>query len=326
MEDIITRLRKVKDEKKVELYKTFTKHCHDIQAEREMILKLLCSTSSGVEVANSKKRKSPETALLIEKLSPEQKRFSTEFEQFLAQEGLHWDATRLKKEQLLDLLAKRSVSGYSMKNLKGQMIDALKSSFKSVNDDQSASLKSLCSTSESPAKGEPETDMQSVTAGSTISKTPGRKGSLMSEFRSLVNGNGSQSQSNDEWVRKEFESRQSRHRDSQIRRSIVEVKVEKEGEHVSTPDSSVDDSNTTSQTTHNTSTWTEVASPKFETANGLQKISENEIEVQVQSVTAAIDSVSIDSSKTDKKLPNPTAPTTNIKPIIVCNYDSMILF
>lgn len=58
--------------------------------------------------------------------SPEQKRNSSELQGVLEAEGLPSDLQRMKKEQLVSELVKRGELEYSMKNLKSELIDALK--------------------------------------------------------------------------------------------------------------------------------------------------------------------------------------------------------
>ena len=72
------------------------------------------------------KRKSPEQALDPVKLSPEQKRNSTDFDKAAAEAGLPSDLSKLKKEQLLKELEKRGHMEYSMKSLKKDIQDTLK--------------------------------------------------------------------------------------------------------------------------------------------------------------------------------------------------------
>jgi hypothetical protein len=74
------------------------------------------------------KRKSPETAINqpIEKLSPENKRTSSDFEKIVLQAGLPSDLNRLKKDALLKELATRGHFDLSMKSLKKDMVEALR--------------------------------------------------------------------------------------------------------------------------------------------------------------------------------------------------------
>jgi hypothetical protein len=229
MEEIINRLLKAKDDRKVELYRTFLKHADELRIEREMILKLIdppsSSSSSKMEdilVDNmSRKRKSPETALNPVKLSPESKRSSREFEQYLVNYGFPSDANKLKKEQLIELLEKRGITTFSMKNLKAQMIDALKTSFESplVHFSQPSLPPYKIETPPKPS----QTQLEVANDHFNAPKSSARKGSLMSEFRTLVNGGLTQSSNDEEWVKKEFNNRQSRHRESQVRKSFVET-------------------------------------------------------------------------------------------------------
>jgi hypothetical protein len=293
MEELLSHLQKSKDEKKVELYNTFVCHLQDIKREKEKIMKILqpsycfpveqfplvnevslCATGGE----NYKKRKSPETAIDPVKVSPEMKRISRDgFEVFLINKGYPSDASRLKKEQLIELLESRGLLSFSMKNLKAQMVDALRDSFASESESASSISSAVCvslatvapvsdhlySKKETPLKsstssssfeeinnnaisnesgstlniGRNEVPNYSSTvvcesgssSGTPLIKTPGRKGSLMADFRNLVNGSyaggGEDEQKGAEslGIRKELQNRLSRHRESQVRRSSLMV-------------------------------------------------------------------------------------------------------
>jgi hypothetical protein len=269
MEEILTRLLKNKDEKKLELYRTFLNHMEDLKLEREMILKMLPSSSTKVDSGEvvSKKRKSPEAPLDQVKLSPDQKRSMNEYEQYLASHGYSTDLNKLKKEHLIDLLEKRGIKTFTMKALKAQMIETFKASFEAL---PFATLEPTISKAETPFKNsdnqtENTNDVQEVQAPKSV-----RKGSLMSEFRNLVHGttNNHSTSEESEWAKKEFQNRQSRHRDSQIRKSMLEDgscdKPEKELEVNEKPDTSPVEMSSiilTGKQGNATPTWVDVASP-----------------------------------------------------------------
>ncbi len=79
-----------------------------------------------IEEVNRNKRKSPEEAINPEKLSPENKRNSSDFEKIVLQAGLPSDLSRLKKDNLLKELASRGHHELTMKSLKKDMVEALK--------------------------------------------------------------------------------------------------------------------------------------------------------------------------------------------------------
>ena len=89
--------------------------------------KLVKSETRVTEEVKKNKRKSPEEALQPEKLSPEAKRNSSDFEKIVLQAGLPSDLNRLKKDNLLKELAARGHFDLSMKSLKKDMVEALKS-------------------------------------------------------------------------------------------------------------------------------------------------------------------------------------------------------
>lgn len=80
------------------------------------------------ERSNGQKRKSPEIRLGMTKESPEQKRcsVSADWEDVASNVGLPFDLNKLKKEQLLIELENCGVDSFTMKDLKKDMIDALK--------------------------------------------------------------------------------------------------------------------------------------------------------------------------------------------------------
>lgn len=99
------------------------------------------SSISESSAANIKrqKRKSPETALVKDiGASPELKRTSIDFEHLAISAGLPTDLNRLKKEQLLAELEARGETSLSMKSLKKELIDALKTALE--NEAQSKAM------------------------------------------------------------------------------------------------------------------------------------------------------------------------------------------
>lgn len=92
----------------------------------KMAPKVVKAETKIVEEVKKNKRKSPEEALQPEKLSPEAKRNSSDFEKIVLQAGLPSDLNRLKKDSLLKELAARGHFDLSMKSLKKDMVEALK--------------------------------------------------------------------------------------------------------------------------------------------------------------------------------------------------------
>ena len=130
----------------------------------------------------------------------------------ILQAGLILDLNKLKKEQLIDEIEKRSQYSNgaiaSMKSLKKDLIDILKSTLFEENKQKS----SLSSSQE--------------TTNSANKTGPVRKGSLMAEFRTIVNNRESLTvdSASSEWkhrIESEFQARQSRH--TAIRKSSATV-------------------------------------------------------------------------------------------------------
>ena len=88
-------------------------------------------------VAVGQKRKSEENKRSGD--SPELKRNSSELHGLLEAEGLPSDLQKMKKEQLVNELIKRGQTEYSMKNLKSELIDALKAILLGDGDEGEAS-------------------------------------------------------------------------------------------------------------------------------------------------------------------------------------------
>ena len=229
----------------------------------------------------TRKRKSPETAYshvdMIQhqqqqdKVSPHQKRTTSfDLEDVLTKLNLPINLDRLTKGQLLSEVEKRGGCGsLSMKSLKKELIDGLKerlldeykrsSEAAPSNACQTTRLASnvptAVSVEEKPVVIEAslsicaptETQSSSTVAQSQPTPNKGvRKGSLMEEFRHLVNssnlsGTGSSSiasnsssgatsttSSDDkEKVAAEFQARQNRHRDSMARKSQLQMEYSK---------------------------------------------------------------------------------------------------
>jgi len=226
----------------------------------------------------TRKRKSPETAYshvdMIQqhqhqqdKVSPHQKRTTSfDLEDVLTKLNLPTNLDRLTKGQLLSEVEKRGGCGsLSMKSLKKELIDGLKerlldeykrsSEAAPSNACQTTRLASNVPTAVSvedkpvvieaslSISAPTETQSSSTVAQSQPTPSKGvRKGSLMEEFRHLVNssnlsGTGSSSiasnsssgatnttSSDDkEKVAAEFQARQNRHRDSMARKSQLQM-------------------------------------------------------------------------------------------------------
>ena len=248
---ILSSLTKLSNDKKEVLLNRYSESSQWLSNEIELIVKLiqqnprekstlisLTQPLPQVPHANqSKKRKSPETTLdklsssekvdnnsssdipNDEKVSPDQKRHSKEehtineeIDDLILQAGLILDLNKLKKEQLIDEIEKRSQYSNgaiaSMKSLKKDLIDILKSTLFEENKQKS----SLSSSQE--------------TTNSANKTGPVRKGSLMAEFRTIVNNRESLTvdSASSEWkhrIESEFQARQSRH--TAIRKSSATV-------------------------------------------------------------------------------------------------------
>jgi len=209
-----------------------------LSADTNDNLPCLSSNDKAEDKESSRKRKSPETAN-ANKLSPEQKRASVDVEDLIEKAGLPSDLNRMTKEKLLSELEKRGNELFTMKSLKKDLVDALRGTLveqsrKSVNEAQTSSAD--CNSS---AAAPSAVVGKSTAAGA-------RKGSLMAEFRTLVNssngasalaaaatntahpsssavGNsGTSLASSTNSVQAEFQARQNRHRDSQARKSQID--------------------------------------------------------------------------------------------------------
>jgi hypothetical protein len=287
----------------------------------------------------SKKRKSPEMAFSGPKLSPEQKRSSIDTEELFVSAGLPSDPNKLKKQQLLSELENRGISSFTMKNTKDVLIEALKDCLLSerraaasgdnilivsVNEQQNQKMEEAIvydvpvpvtssETAETQKNQNQEFPTCSTMMESNINgcgdvipppcsplKTPGRKGSLMQDFRSMVNNNQTivVDHSNDDSKRIESEFK-NRYRASQVRKSQIldqpsvsssgnDIKMEiienndVESSIVATADISESAATTQSADTviedsvgdlsdsdhekvgEGESTWTEVSSPRIE--------------------------------------------------------------
>ena len=239
----------------------------------------------------TRKRKSPETAYshvdMIQqhqqdKVSPHQKRTTSfDLEDVLTKLNLPINLDRLTKGQLLSEVEKRGGCGsLSMKSLKKELIDGLKerlldeykrsSEAAPSNACQTTRLASnvptAVSVEDKPVVIEASLSISAPTetlSSSTVAQsqpTPSkgvRKGSLMEEFRHLVNssnlsGTGSSSiasnsssgatnttSSDDkEKVAAEFQARQNRHRDSMARKSQLQMEYSKSSSSSSSSSSS----------------------------------------------------------------------------------------
>lgn len=280
LEQILLNLRKKTDDKKAQLSILFNENSKWLQNELDVIRALIqhnpreeLSSLPRKDEQYGKKRKSPEMALEPVKFSPEQKRASVDCNELLERAGLPSDLNRLKKEQLLDELAKLGDQSYTMKNLKKDLIDGLKDLLvkkaraeaqkpqphkqQQQSSSSSSPIRSESSNSNNveaswedrlsvqPTTEEPEkrdlgidTNLDNDVAGisssvpgaptpvesSSVLKTPGRKGSLMAEFRSMLQNSSQPTNSTNQAIdiQSEFQARQNRHRDSQLRKSQLQ--------------------------------------------------------------------------------------------------------
>ena len=212
------------------------------------------SSSSSVareQSGDGRKRKSPETVNAV-KLSPQQKRSSIDVDDLVSQAGLPSDLNKLKKEQLLVELEKRGNTHFSMKNTKNVLIDGLRDTLLSEHQSrdeapeqpilQNASVdqkESGDSTDGSSASGSSSVAANESDSTSMVLSTPSkpasvRKGSLMADFRSLVQNNNAQagstanngasegtSTTSSKRIEDEYQARMNRQRESIAARKSV---------------------------------------------------------------------------------------------------------
>lgn len=213
------------------------------------------SSSSSVareQSGDGRKRKSPETVNAV-KLSPQQKRSSIDVDDLVVQAGLPSDLNKLKKEQLLVELEKRGNMHFSMKNVKNVLIDALRDTLlsehqsreeapeqpilqnaSSVVQKESGDITDSVSSQASSASSVTAEGESTNMVLSTPSKPASvRKGSLMADFRSLVQNNNAQAGStasngasegastSSKRIEDEYQARMNRQRESIAARKSV---------------------------------------------------------------------------------------------------------
>jgi hypothetical protein len=196
------------------------------------------------EHANRHKRKSPEMGILGSRNSPDLKRNSTQdYEELATSAGLPTDLNRLKKEHLLEELESRGNNTFSMKSLKKDLVDALKDALLKCSKETktgdmepreiSERLEADVSEGDAPVTVM-SNDYAELAAGTVESNTENaqidgeastkvenvkkvRSGSLMAEFRSLINNPVQSVESESDRAAKiqnEYQARQQRHRQS----------------------------------------------------------------------------------------------------------------
>ena len=190
------------------------------------------------ESAVRHKRKSPEMGLLGSSNSPDLKRNSTqEYDELATSAGLPTDLNRLKKEQLLEELESRGNVEFSMKSLKKDLVDALKEALLRCSKegiDENSVQNQQQNIENVPTSFMSQDGFESVTevvgdASEIIYDAEGvpavtesvkklRNGSLMAEFRSLINNPTQSVESESDRavkIQNEYQARQKRHRQSQ---------------------------------------------------------------------------------------------------------------
>lgn len=197
------------------------------------------------ESANRHKRKSPEMGILGSRNSPDLKRNSTQdYEELATSAGLPTDLNRLKKEHLLEELESRGNNTFSMKSLKKDLVDALKDALLKCSKETktgdmepreiSERLEADVSEGDAPVTVM-SNDYAELGAGTIESNTENahidgeatskvenakkvRSGSLMAEFRNLINNPTVQSVESESdraaKIQNEYQARQQRHRQS----------------------------------------------------------------------------------------------------------------
>ena len=202
----------------------------------------ILTEKSQDENAQRLKRKSPEMGMLGS--SPDLKRNSTQdYEVLATSAGLPTDLNRLKKEHLLEELESRGNTEFSMKSLKKDLVDALKESLlrcsKEANGEESLELNksykdavavtTMSFDDKAPiTEVEVEVDASAVILEDDSSVKSGgvqkARISLMADFRNLVNNPAQLAESESDRAAKiqnEYQARQQRHRQSQIRKLSI---------------------------------------------------------------------------------------------------------
>lgn len=202
----------------------------------------ISTEKSQDENAQRLKRKSPEMGMLGS--SPDLKRNSTQdYEVLATSAGLPTDLNRLKKEHLLEELESRGNTEFSMKSLKKDLVDALKESLlrcsKEANGEESQGLNksykdavavtTMSFDDKAPiTEIEVEVDASAVILEDDSSVKSGgvqkARISLMADFRNLVNNPAQLAESESDRAAKiqnEYQARQQRHRQSQIRKLSI---------------------------------------------------------------------------------------------------------
>lgn len=196
------------------------------------------------ESANRHKRKSPEMGILGSRNSPDLKRNSTQdYEELATSAGLPTDLNRLKKEHLLEELESRGNNTFSMKSLKKDLVDALKDALLKCSKETKTGdmepreirerLEADVSEGDAPvtvmSNDYAELGAGTIESNTEYAQTDGdastkvenvkkvRNGSLMAEFRSLINNPAQSVESESDRAAKiqnEYQARQQRHRQS----------------------------------------------------------------------------------------------------------------
>lgn len=228
--------------------------------------------SSSTRVSNEKnhdenalrlKRKSPEMGMLGS--SPDLKRNSTQdYEVLATAAGLPTDLNRLKKEHLLEELESRGNTEFSMKSLKKDLVDALKesllrSSMEANGDGTQDSNKHLViepyknnasataisfDVTETIADLEVDPSAEIIEDDSALKLSGIQKvrSSLMADFRNLVNNPAQPELAESESdravkIQNEYQARQQRHRQSQIRKLSITDPLSMSSETIASLDS-----------------------------------------------------------------------------------------
>lgn len=283
IQKILDTLQKASDDKKQQLNTSYQENSVWLKNEfdliRQLILQnprenLIISSSSSVpkkpspqenyaddETTFNRKRKSSTSDKNGIKLSPEQKRLSVNIEDVLNNVGLPSDLNRLKKEQLLHHLEIRGNNLFSMKSLKKELIDNLKSvlieEYKAqAKKDTNFQIQETFENNNNNNKDTSfDADMKveqcsseveaSVKKNNSLMKSPERRArsSVMNDLRTKVSEKTSLllqegQESGKSRVELEFQARQSRHRDSQVRKSqqILQENPKSDFQTENTPD------------------------------------------------------------------------------------------
>jgi hypothetical protein len=228
IEKILSSLNKISEDKKSQISSRFDEESQWLFNELDLIKKLIlrnqrvvCNheAEKGAFAINSvnanaeqgQKRKSPEVA-------ENDFRFSPVLKKPMPQSSIVPDFNKLRKDQLLEELDKLGIKNFTMKALKKDLVDALQEAYTKRDIKVESSVATKLSLS-----------VESTSADQSVEQKSVRKNSLLDEIRVLVastDNNVADPVEDKQRTEQEFEARQKRHRDSQIRLSQGTIPVQ----------------------------------------------------------------------------------------------------